>query len=64
MLLQSVLQDLLRRVHFPAPLGPHRVGVVSVGVNMEGLGLKKVQSEVEYSSALIMVGPQKFLNVL
>lgn len=28
-LLQGLLQDFLSRVHLPAPLGAHRVGVVS-----------------------------------
>lgn len=30
-LLECVLQDFLRRVHLPAPLSAHRVGVMSVG---------------------------------
>lgn len=31
MLLRGILEDLLSGVHLPAPLGAHRVGVMSVG---------------------------------
>lgn len=37
-LLQGILQDFLSRVHLPAPLGAHGVGVMSLGGHTQNAG--------------------------
>lgn len=37
-LLQGIQQDFLSRVHLPAPLGAHGVGVMSLGGHIQNTG--------------------------